>query len=108
MDNGDVYRSGVQRSHGKEIDSGKFGEQNFMNRTGWRQVALALAAVTLALLWSAGMDAQERGDATRATAKAAAPIDLTGYWVSVVTQDWRWRMVTPAKGDYESIPITVE
>ncbi len=36
------------------------------------------------------------------------PIDLTGYWVSVVTQDWRWRMVTPAKGDYESIPITLE
>src|SRR5947209_3371794 len=30
---------------------------------------------------------------------AAQPIDLTGYWVSVVTQDWRWRMVTPAKGD---------
>jgi hypothetical protein len=42
------------------------------------------------------------------TARTAAPIDLTGYWVSVVTQDWRWRMVTPAKGDYESIPITLE
>jgi hypothetical protein len=33
---------------------------------------------------------------------------LTGSWVSVVTQDWRWRMVTPAKGDYASIPITLE
>lgn len=40
--------------------------------------------------------------------KGAAPIDLTGYWVSVVTQDWRWRMVTPAKGDYASVPITLE
>ena len=40
--------------------------------------------------------------------KAAAPLDLTGYWVSVVTQDWRWRMVTPARGDYASIPITIE
>jgi hypothetical protein len=40
--------------------------------------------------------------------KAAAPIDLTGYWVAVVTEDWRWRMVTPAKGDYASIPITPE
>ena len=39
-------------------------------------------------------------------AKATAPIDLTGYWVSIVTEDWRWRMVTPAKGDYASIPIT--
>jgi len=42
------------------------------------------------------------------TAKARAPIDLTGYWVSVVTSDWRWRMVTPAKGDYASIPIRPE
>jgi hypothetical protein len=40
--------------------------------------------------------------------KAAAPIDLTGYWVSIVTMDWRWRMVTPAKGDYVGIPMTVE
>src|SRR5207245_4448480 len=39
---------------------------------------------------------------------AAQPIDLTGYWVSVVTQDWRWRMVTPAKGDYAGVPITPE
>ena len=48
-----------------------------------------------------------RGQAPAVTAaKTAAPIDLTGYWVSVVTEDWRWRMVTPAKGDYASIPIT--
>lgn len=40
--------------------------------------------------------------------RAAAPIDLTGYWVSIVTQDWRWRMVTPRKGDYEGIPLTPE
>src|SRR5471032_1585748 len=41
------------------------------------------------------------------TAQAAAPIELTGYWVSVVSEDWRWRMVTPAKGDYASVPITL-
>jgi hypothetical protein len=40
--------------------------------------------------------------------RAAAPIDLTGYWVSVVTEDWRWRMVTPKKGDYASVPLTAE
>jgi len=39
------------------------------------------------------------------TAKASAPEDLTGYWVSMVTEDWRWRMVTPAKGDYDGVPI---
>jgi hypothetical protein len=39
------------------------------------------------------------------TPKAAAPIDLTGYWVSIVTEDWRYRMVTPPKGDFQSIPV---
>ena len=29
------------------------------------------------------------------SARAAAPLDLTGVWVSVVTEDWRWRMTTP-------------
>jgi hypothetical protein len=33
---------------------------------------------------------------------------LTGYWVSIVTEDWRWRMVTPAKGDYASVPINLD
>ena len=43
-----------------------------------------------------------------ATAKAEAPVDLTGYWVSVVTEDWRFRMMTPAKGDFPSIPLNAE
>jgi hypothetical protein len=38
--------------------------------------------------------------------KAVSPIDLTGYWVSIVTEDWRYRMVTPAPGDYQSVPMT--
>jgi hypothetical protein len=40
------------------------------------------------------------------TPRAAAPIDLTGSWVSVVTEDWRWRMRTPPKGDYASVPLS--
>jgi len=32
-------------------------------------------------------------------------MDLTGYWESVVTEDWRWRMLTPPKGDYASVPL---
>ena len=42
------------------------------------------------------------------TAKSAAPVDFTGYWVSPVTEDWRWRMVTPIKGDFASIPLNAE
>src|SRR5438552_13852440 len=40
------------------------------------------------------------------TAQASATVDLTGYWVSLVTEDWRWRMATPPKGDLASIPVS--
>src|SRR5262249_20941601 len=41
-----------------------------------------------------------------ASARAAASADFTGYWASVITQNWPLRMVTPAKGDYLAIPLT--
>ena len=60
----------------------------------------------------AGLYAQGRGGRGGAqppqSPKAAALIDLTGYWVSVVTEDWRYRMVTPAPGDYQGVPMTAE
>ena len=40
------------------------------------------------------------------TPREQAPIDLTGNWVSVVSEDWRWRMMTPPPGDYASVPMT--
>jgi hypothetical protein len=40
--------------------------------------------------------------------REAARADFTGYWVSVISEDWRWRMVTPARGDFASIPFTPE
>jgi len=43
-----------------------------------------------------------------ATPRGRAPIDLTGYWVSIVNEDWRWRMVTPPKGDVASVPLNAE
>jgi hypothetical protein len=42
------------------------------------------------------------------TARQAAPVDLTGNWVSVVSEDWRFRMVTPPKGDYGAVPLNAE
>jgi hypothetical protein len=39
------------------------------------------------------------------SAKEEAPIDLTGYWTSIVTQDWLYRMRTPPKGDYSGVPL---
>lgn len=47
--------------------------------------------------------------------KAAAPVDLTGYWVAVVVEDWRYRMLPPEKltaapplGARISIPMNAE
>jgi hypothetical protein len=41
-------------------------------------------------------------------ARTVAPIDLTGTWVSVVSEDWRHRMTTSRKGDFESVPLSPE
>jgi hypothetical protein len=42
------------------------------------------------------------------TGKAGAPFDLTGYWVAVIDEDWRWRMITPDKGDFAGVPLNLE
>jgi hypothetical protein len=65
------------------------------------------------LLTPAGLYAQRGGRGGGAGAapqnpRAGAAIDLTGYWVSVVTEDWRYRMVVPAPGDYQGVPMTPE
>ena len=70
----------------------------------------ALVVVVASMLIAFGfarVDAQRGNPQPPRAPKAAAPIDLTGYWVSIVTQDWRWRMVTPRKGDYQGIPLTL-
>jgi hypothetical protein len=54
-----------------------------------------------------GRGAAQGGPAGAATptARQMAPVDLTGTWVSVVSEDWAWRMFTPPKGDYASVPL---
>ena len=39
------------------------------------------------------------------TPRASAPVDFSGNWVSIISEDWRWRMITPPKGDYANIPL---
>ena len=86
MDHFDVHRSRVSQ---------------FVAEMSMRIAATAL----LALLMCAPATPQARpAPALPKTPKQAAPIDLTGTWVSVVTEDWRWRMLIPAKGDYTSVP----
>jgi hypothetical protein len=66
-----------------------------------------LASVVVGLGSPEPLHAQRpQGGASPATARDTAPIDLTGYWVSYVTENWRYRMVTPAKGEYRRIPVS--
>jgi hypothetical protein len=75
------------------------------------RVVLALAACAAAfLLWAPAAPGQGPAKGGKAkgkqSARAAAPIDLTGTWVSVVTEDWMFRMVTPPKGELLGVPVT--
>ena len=81
-----------------------------MTRRAFQMVGLA--ALTLALVSMVGPDLSAqgrggRGDAPQ-TPQAGAPLDLEGYWVAIVNEDWRWRMVTPPAGDFASVPLNDE
>ena len=64
-------------------------------------------AAALLMVAPLAMNAQQGAPPPQAPrpAKQIAPEDITGNWVSIVTEDWRWRMVTPAKGDVTSVPV---
>src|SRR5262245_55564415 len=62
-----------------------------------------LVAALVSVLGSVALQTQGRGGLP-ATAKAIAPIDLTGYWTAVVTEDWHVRMLTAPKGDFGTGP----
>ena len=64
-----------------------------------------ILAIGLSVPLAAQRGQGRQGAAPAAPARQAAPVDLTGNWVSVVTEDWRYRMVTPARGDHPSIPL---
>jgi hypothetical protein len=80
---------------------------------GFGVLAIALSAVT-ASAQLRGRDVTDLDPANRGrggapagkTPKEAAPIDLTGYWVSIVSEDWRFRMLTPPKGDHPDFLLT--
>jgi hypothetical protein len=86
-----------------------------MNCRGLRSRAVPLffltAVVSLAIpssILAQGAQPAARPAAPPPTPEQVAPIDLTGYWVSVVTEDWRFRMMVPDKGDYASMPLNAE
>jgi hypothetical protein len=39
------------------------------------------------------------------TARSSAAFDIAGNWTALITDDWEYRMVTPAKGSIEFVPL---
>lgn len=76
-----------------------------------RRITTSLTLAALVALGVSRIGAQAPAPATAKPPeppkppRAMAPLDLVGTWVGVVSEDWRWRMVTPAKGDLESVPL---
>ena len=71
-----------------------------------RLVARPLALVAMLFSWAIGhTQILLPAPPPPPDARLAAPRDFTGYWVSLVTEDWRVRMMTPDKGDFAGIPL---
>jgi len=79
-----------------------------------RERVIIQAARVLALCVTLGVMIAATGTAQAQRRRMAGPpptgekgalIDLTGYWVAIVDQDWRWRMLTAPVGDTSSIPV---
>jgi hypothetical protein len=74
-------------------------------------LSLLFVAVLASGLVSGTAGAQARraaAPAQPATPRGSAPIDITGHWVSLITDDWVYRMITPAKGDVSYVPLNAE
>jgi hypothetical protein len=69
-------------------------------------ITVALSLV-LAVHAAAQRPADTQGRAP-GSARAAAVDDYTGYWVSEVTEKWRFRMLVPDKNDYIQVPLNPE
>ena len=78
-----------------------------------RRLVIRAATLTACTAWLTGAPLlAQRGAATRGgpppTPRSAAAMDLTGYWVSVVSEDWKLRMVTPKKGVYDTLTLNAD
>lgn len=69
------------------------------------RIAVVVSAVVMLQTWVEAQRGRGGGPPTPPSPRAAAPIDLTGQWVSLITEDWRYRQFVPPKGDYGALPL---
>ncbi len=81
-----------------------------MNRYKRSVSALTFPMVGVLVLVAAAMTTDAwgqrgAGGPVGGTAQVRAPFDVTGYWVTAITEDWRVRMITPQRGDFLGLPL---
>jgi hypothetical protein len=83
---------------------------SFIRSSIYLTLALLFGLVTTTDGYAQGREGRGRGGAQGPppTARAAAPKDFTGYWVSVVTEHWHLRMMVPPKREYSMLPLNPE
>jgi hypothetical protein len=79
----------------------------YVKHVGAAIAGIAAIGATLVAPVTASAQAA-RAPAPARSPRDAATLDITGYWVAVVTEDWKYRMVGPAKGVYDGIPLNAE
>jgi hypothetical protein len=77
-----------------------------------RRSLLPLVAAIAMIAAPADLGAQGRGGRAGGgppqTGRAAAPEDLTGTWVAVVSEHWHLRMLVPPRGEFAMLPLNPE
>jgi len=78
-------------------------------RSGAAMLGCSLAGAVL-LVCAPPLRAQQPAAASKPppSARAQEPFDPTGYWVSLITQNWQYRMVVPGRGEYADIPMNAQ
>jgi hypothetical protein len=71
-----------------------------------RAIAGVMAIAVLTLVFDLRVQAQRGRGGPPPAPRAQAPFDLTGQWVSLITEDWRYRQFTPPKGDFAGLPLS--
>jgi hypothetical protein len=68
----------------------------------------AFAVAAAAILLASPVSAQRGGrGGPPPPPRSAAPIDVTGQWVSLITEEWRQRQFTGARGDFGSLNVVL-
>ena len=77
--------------------------------SSFSRTATAVAGLAALVLTTTLVHAQRGGrGGGAASPQSAAAIDLTGHWVSVITEDWKFRMVTPKRGVFDALTLNAE